>query len=301
MTSQKHKSKITKENQLLAAQLYTKYHSELLKRAAFQCGCCSFAAIRHEDLVVHLKSQQHTESIAKLVGPLECVQCSFLNYSGTDMLQHCLTHVNVSTVVLKEKRHRIKCQKCAQILHSTLHYSRHLKQQHSKTQDNDVKLKQCDYCLFKGKRTTVNEHISRTHRSHRPYLCKACDGDFHAKYDLAKHLSTKKHIERVLDNFKPVYRETNQTDSGNDNSMMSGRISHTNATMRCKFCPFQTSDIASLQEHYVSHHEESCPLAEDQPSSGTHQGVPLFCRFCHQQILLRSSLYEHEVMHLVQV
>ena len=305
LTSIKHRAKITSENRLLAAQLYTKYHSELLKKAAFQCNHCSFAAMKHADLVIHLKSQQHNENILKLIGPLECVQCNFLDYSGAAMLEHCLGHQNVvTTVVLREKRHKIKCQECGKILHSTLHYSRHLKQHYSTSLDESTPHKQCDFCPFKGKRTTVNEHMSRTHRNYRPYSCKVCNSDFHAKYDLAKHLTTKKHLEQVFDDFKCVYRELNHEMEAGDHGyqkVLLKQSNHQHPAMRCKFCPYSTTNLAHLQTHYVSHHEQACPVGDDEQSIMTQSGVPLLCRFCNQQIFNKSDLCRHEVGHILKV
>ena len=295
LTSRKHRSSITDVNRHIAARLYTQYHADLVKRSAYQCACCTFAAVHHDGLITHLKSQQHNENVVKLSGPLECVPCSFLDYDGSSMLAHCLSedHQKVSSrsIVLKERRSQIKCLKCSKVLHSTLHYTRHMANQHLKTVSADVKLKKCDYCEFIGKPSTVNQHISRTHRSERPYLCKVCQTDFHSKYDLAKHYNTGKHIDRVFSSYKEFV--VIAVDGGNT---VTAATSSQRNMMRCNYCIYSTSELSLLQCHYKSTHnnmEVDDTIQERKPSSR-----PVFCRYCNQQSTNNASLFAHELKHV---
>lgn len=301
LTSKKHRANITSNNNSLAAQLYTKYHADLMKKAAYQCAHCQFAAAEHEDLLCHLKSQQHNENVMELVGPLECVHCTFLDYDGNGMLTHCSGHGNLPSVIIRERKHKIECQECGKVLHSTVHYKRHMRLQHSaNVKEDDAMLKQCDYCPFKGKRTTVNKHIAHTHRDHRPYHCEMCQTDFHSRYDLNKHYSTKKHIEQAFDHFKTFLPQFKQLEPFP--STTGSPVKCSVQAMRCKFCPFTTSDISRLQSHYVSLHEEFCPMVEEEevvvkPSSASFS----LCRYCHKQCNTRSEKYQHEANHIIQV
>lgn len=295
LTSNKHRRNITADNKYIAAHLYTRYHTELLKRSAYQCACCRFAAVQHGDLLAHMKSQQHNELSAKLAGPLECAACSFLDYDGTRMLSHCLSEAHclkadVGSIVIKEKKSKIKCLECGKVLHSSVHYTRHLRSKHRKVNEPGTKLKTCNYCSFEGKVSALSQHMTRTHRNERPHSCTLCQSHFHSKYDLCKHYATKKHVEQVLDSYKQSIVSANVTQSLSLFSTTSAKN-----TMRCNFCRFVTCELSQLQGHYTSQHEDECA---DDGVQCKMSGSPVFCRYCLKQAPNKQQLYPHEIGHI---
>lgn len=193
----------------------------------------------------------------------------------------------LSSVVLREKKSNIKCLECGKVLHSTLHYTRHINFQHSKTEEDGTRIKLCYYCNFKGKPSTVNQHISRTHYEHRSNFCLACGSNFHSKYDLHKHYSTKKHIESTLEQLVSKVGVTDITAATSSKD-----------SMRCTYCAFTTNELRLLQTHYTSNHGDES--AEDRVLLHTGTSVTqTYCRFCKLQVTEPRDLYIHEVQHVL--
>lgn len=300
LMSVKHRQNINESNLKQAAALYTKFHTDLLRQSSFQCSCCSFSPIDHSGLVAHMKSQQHTESVSKLVGPLECSNCGFLDYQGDQMLAHCLSadHIRKSKTgcCIKERRSKIRCNICGSVLHSTLHYSRHLKHQHEREISTAT---QCRYCRFEGTATAVSQHTLRSHVNDRKFTCDVCNQSFNFLYDLKKHYNSLKHIDRVLESYSHEikYTTTHAPHIGPLIASDRDRGSSKVPNMKCKFCPFVTPNLSQLQRHYVSHHEETYVMVEDTVPASRASKVKV-CRFCSCTVEAQ-LLISHEIKHVL--
>lgn len=285
----KHWENISSHNQITAATLCTQHHNQLMRHSKFYCQCCNFTCVTHDSLISHLKSQQHREITLNLYGPLYCSVCNFLDYERDQLLEHCTSLAHVKAVItgcsIKEKQSNIKCIKCSKILQSAVKFRQHMNR-HEKNRSS-AKTSKCRYCEFTGKKSAVSNHIVRVHCNERLNHCDTCDRSFHYEYDLKKHYSTAKHFNNVLDSYKRKFNLT-------------GGIfevwKHGQTRMKCNFCPYTTMVLSQLQSHYITHHEESCPLSEDVAITGSNHDRRA-CRFCSCTVKLQ-DLSAHEVGHV---
>lgn len=305
LATRKHFDNITTKNMKAAAKMYSQYHHLLVKQSLYRCACCSFSPVDHNGLVVHLKSQQHRESVSSLTGPAECTVCEFYDYDGNLMLDHFQSAEHVAQAkngcCIKEKRSNIKCPDCEKVLHSTIQYASHRRKNHpSLVSESQTKLKQCRYCDHKAKPTALAQHYVRFHCNERLYQCTICEIGFNFAYDLRQHRNTVKHVNNVLDTYVDNIRrrllDSSCLSDSNTNVMefTNGR-DDVSKSMRCKFCRYTTPVLAQLQTHYVTHHEEKYPEEDktDTPNTGTIS----VCRFCDTAVP-DQELLPHELNHV---
>lgn len=241
----------------------------LLRQSRFQCLICNFFTSRSEYLYQHMLLSTHKAKVSSLIGPLMCVRCKLCVKSNEEMLVHLKTQDHTDMLaeakrpcIIKESRNNVKCEHCSNVLHSATALSQHLKlccskaSRRSRGQSPEAQSPSADaqgppsgnkhnkpLCPHCGHQFRSNFllkiHIRRRHTKEKPYHCETCDRSFADKYALELHTRTAYHLKQAT-GVPQVPRHFKVLGGGQ--------------MFKCRHCDFKVKRYRDLRGHYLSNH-----------------------------------------------
>ncbi|KAL3859509.1 hypothetical protein ACJMK2_009727 [Sinanodonta woodiana] len=314
-----------------AITLMQKYYKYIVRLSPFQCEICCFYFNQETYFKHHMESEAHMNNCKDLYGEMVCSLCSYKTHSHDELLVHLKSQEHEALVakrnklcIVKESHVKVGCRYCGMVMYSYTRLKRHIVRRHKDRKKTEpVKRVMggfrplCSVC----NRQMSSQHAltihMRRHKREKPYYCSPCNKGFTDKGALQMHEKTGKHTKAVVQlgqlSVKDVKNDKTDTNvfkteevissecfkvdesmddfsgnieaserlhdyvsDGNDPSLKSRIVSKSvvssqknkpqrtksNRRFKCDHCDFTVSSYNELRPHYLEVHSSKVKLCE---------------------------------------
>ena len=138
-------------------------------------------------------------------------KCSYCRFSASPMVKTIVQHYET----WHPDKKVFPCETCGTLFTRKYHLGVHMKEAHTKTEEDKIKCSHCEYST--NRKSDLNRHVESRHNKSN-FACSICNKSFNRKDNLKMHIKT--HEEKTIQygGGGEKQKEDNDARSSNENN-----------------------------------------------------------------------------------